>query len=45
MHQHPELQRGMSVIGVQNINEACDRLAEGDVKYRYSIDISTLKIG
>jgi uncharacterized zinc-type alcohol dehydrogenase-like protein len=33
----------VEVIGVQQINEAYERLEKGDVKYRFSIDMSTLK--
>jgi uncharacterized zinc-type alcohol dehydrogenase-like protein len=33
----------VEVIGVQEINEAYARLEKGDVKYRFSIDMSTLR--
>ncbi|EIE4714095.1 TPA: NAD(P)-dependent alcohol dehydrogenase [Escherichia coli] len=33
----------VEVIGIQEINEAYVRLEKGDVKYRFSIDMSTLK--
>lgn len=33
----------VEVIGMQDINEAYQRLEKGDVKYRFSIDMSTLK--
>jgi uncharacterized zinc-type alcohol dehydrogenase-like protein len=33
----------VEVIGIQDINEAYQRLEKGDVKYRFSIDKSTLK--
>jgi uncharacterized zinc-type alcohol dehydrogenase-like protein len=33
----------VEVIGIQDINEAYERLEKGDVKYRFSIDMSTLK--
>jgi alcohol dehydrogenase (NADP+) len=33
----------VEVIGVEEINEAYERLLKGDVKYRFSIDMSTLK--
>ena len=33
----------VEVIGIQDINEAYIRLEKGDVKYRFSIDMSTLK--
>jgi uncharacterized zinc-type alcohol dehydrogenase-like protein len=33
----------VEVIPVQKINEAYDRLAKGDVKYRFVIDMSTLR--
>jgi len=35
----------VEVIPIQQINEAYDRLARSDVKYRFSIDMSTLKEG
>lgn len=33
----------VEVIGIQEINEAYIRLEKGDVRYRFSIDMSTLK--
>ncbi|WP_157696341.1 zinc-binding dehydrogenase, partial [Caballeronia temeraria] len=33
----------VEVVGVQQINEAYERLEKGDVKYRFAIDMSTLK--
>ena len=33
----------VEVIGVEGINEAYERLLKGDVKYRFSIDMSTLR--
>jgi uncharacterized zinc-type alcohol dehydrogenase-like protein len=33
----------VEVIAVQRINEAYDRLAKGDVKYRFVIDMATLR--
>ena len=33
----------MEVIPVQKLNEAYDRLAKSDVKYRFVIDNSSLK--
>ncbi|HHO8355097.1 TPA: NAD(P)-dependent alcohol dehydrogenase [Klebsiella pneumoniae] len=33
----------VEVIGIQEINDAYVRLEKGDVKYRFSIDMSTLK--
>lgn len=33
----------VEVIPIQKINEAYDRLLKGDVKYRFSIDMSSLK--
>ena len=33
----------VEVIKVQQLNEAYERLARGDVKYRFSIDISSLR--
>jgi uncharacterized zinc-type alcohol dehydrogenase-like protein len=31
------------VIPIQKINEAYERLVKGDVKYRFVIDMATLK--
>ncbi len=28
---------------MQDINQACDRVVKGDVKYRFVIDMATLK--
>ncbi|MFC1826811.1 NAD(P)-dependent alcohol dehydrogenase [Thermodesulfobacteriota bacterium] len=33
----------VEVIPIQNVNEAYERLIESDVKYRFSIDMATLK--
>jgi uncharacterized zinc-type alcohol dehydrogenase-like protein len=33
----------VEVIPIQKINEAYDRMAKSDVKYRFSIDIASLK--
>jgi uncharacterized zinc-type alcohol dehydrogenase-like protein len=33
----------VEVIPIQKINEAYDRLAKGDVKYRFVIDMASLK--
>jgi hypothetical protein len=33
----------IEVIGIQQINEAYDRLLKGDVKYRFVIDMASLK--
>jgi uncharacterized zinc-type alcohol dehydrogenase-like protein len=33
----------VEVIAAQKINEACERLAKGDVKYRFVIDMASLK--
>jgi uncharacterized zinc-type alcohol dehydrogenase-like protein len=33
----------VEVIPMQKINEAYDRLVRGDVKYRFVIDMATLK--
>jgi uncharacterized zinc-type alcohol dehydrogenase-like protein len=33
----------VEVIPIQKINEAFDRLAKGDVKYRFVIDMASLK--
>jgi uncharacterized zinc-type alcohol dehydrogenase-like protein len=33
----------VEVIGIQDVNEAYERLEKGDVKYRFAIDMSTLK--
>jgi alcohol dehydrogenase (NADP+) len=33
----------IELISIQNINEAYDRLAKGDVKYRFVIDIASLQ--
>ena len=33
----------VEVIGIQQINEAYDRLLKGDVKYRFVIDLSSLQ--
>jgi uncharacterized zinc-type alcohol dehydrogenase-like protein len=33
----------VEVIPIQKVNEAYDRLAKADVKYRFSIDMASLK--
>jgi uncharacterized zinc-type alcohol dehydrogenase-like protein len=33
----------VEVIPIQKINEAYDRLAKSDVKYRFSIDMASLR--
>jgi uncharacterized zinc-type alcohol dehydrogenase-like protein len=33
----------VEVIPIQKINEAYERMLKGDVKYRFSIDLSSLK--
>jgi len=33
----------VEIIPIQKVNEAYDRLSEGDVKYRFSIDMASLK--
>lgn len=33
----------VEVIGIQDVNEAYERLEQGDVKYRFVIDMSSLK--
>ena len=33
----------VEVIPIQKVNEAYDRMAKGDVKYRFSIDMASLK--
>ena len=33
----------VEVIPIQKVNEAYDRLAKSDVKYRFSIDMASLK--
>ncbi|AHF92671.1 Zn-dependent alcohol dehydrogenase [Opitutaceae bacterium TAV1] len=35
----------VEIIPIQKINEAWDRLLKGDVKYRFSIDMASLKAG
>jgi alcohol dehydrogenase (NADP+) len=35
----------VEVIPIQKVNEAYDRLARSDVKYRFSIDMASLKAG
>jgi uncharacterized zinc-type alcohol dehydrogenase-like protein len=35
----------VEVIPVQKVNEAYDRLVKGDVKYRFVIDMASLKQG
>jgi len=34
----------IELINVQQVNEAFDRLEKGDVKYRFIIDMATLKV-
>jgi uncharacterized zinc-type alcohol dehydrogenase-like protein len=33
----------IEIIPIQNVNEAYDRLSKGDVKYRFVIDMASLK--
>jgi uncharacterized zinc-type alcohol dehydrogenase-like protein len=33
----------VEVIGIQQVDEAYERLLKSDVKYRFSIDMSSLK--
>ena len=33
----------VEIIPIQKINEACERLVRSDVKYRFSVDMATLK--
>jgi uncharacterized zinc-type alcohol dehydrogenase-like protein len=33
----------VEVIPIQKVNEAYDRMAKSDVKYRFSIDMASLK--
>jgi len=33
----------VEVIPIQKVNEAYDRLSKSDVKYRFSIDMASLK--
>jgi D-arabinose 1-dehydrogenase-like Zn-dependent alcohol dehydrogenase len=33
----------ISRIPIQKVNEACDRMARSDVKYRFSIDMASLE--
>ena len=33
----------VEIIPIQKVNEAYDRLSKGDVKYRFSIDMASLK--
>ena len=33
----------VEVIPMQKVNEAYDRLAKGDVKYRFVLDLASLK--
>jgi uncharacterized zinc-type alcohol dehydrogenase-like protein len=33
----------VEVIPIQKVNEACERLLRSDVKYRFSIDMASLK--
>ena len=40
--QH-NLTADVEIIPIQKVNEAYDRLAKGDVKYRFSIDMASLK--
>jgi uncharacterized zinc-type alcohol dehydrogenase-like protein len=35
----------VEVIPIQRVNEAYDRLARSDVKYRFSIDMASLEAG
>lgn len=33
----------IEMIGIQQVNEACDRLLKSDIKYRFVIDMASLK--
>ncbi len=33
----------VEIIPIQKINEACERMLKSDVKYRFSIDMASLK--
>jgi uncharacterized zinc-type alcohol dehydrogenase-like protein len=33
----------IEIIGIEQINEAYDRLLKGDVRYRFVIDMASLK--
>jgi len=33
----------VEIIPIQKVNEACERLLKSDVKYRFSIDMASLK--
>jgi len=33
----------VEVIPIQKVNKACERLLQSDVKYRFSIDMASLK--
>jgi uncharacterized zinc-type alcohol dehydrogenase-like protein len=35
----------VEVIPIQKVNEAYDRLLKSDVKYRFSIDMASLRAG
>jgi D-arabinose 1-dehydrogenase-like Zn-dependent alcohol dehydrogenase len=35
----------VEVIPIQKVNEACERLLKSNVKYRFSIDMASLKSG
>ena len=39
---HHDITADVEVIPIQKVNEAYERLLKSDVKYRFSIDISTL---
>ena len=36
-------ERDAEVIRIQEINEACERMLESDAKYRFVIDVASLK--
>jgi uncharacterized zinc-type alcohol dehydrogenase-like protein len=40
---HNGITADVEVIKIQQINDAYQRLAKGDVKYRFVIDIASLK--
>ena len=45
MHLSPkhELHTDVEVIPIQKVNEAYERMLKSDVKYRFSIDMASIK--
>ena len=39
----PPLTADVEIIPIQKVNEAYERLVKADVKYRFSIDMASLK--